>query len=83
MCELHSLKLCRPITGKPERIPPSGNPRPSVLEGVPDPCKATLDAAMLGKKTVLPSQKDILSVNPIYLCTAVISPALFPRRSSA
>lgn len=80
MCELYSLKLCCPITGKPERIPPSGNPRPSVLEGVPDPCKATLDAAMLGKETVLPLQKDILSVNPIYRS---FPPALCPRRSFA
>lgn len=36
-----------PISGKPQRTPPSRNPHPSRPGGV-DPCKATLDAVMLG-----------------------------------
>lgn len=38
------------FSGRPERTPPPRGPR--LPEGVvPDPCKATLDAVMLGKKT--------------------------------
>ncbi|XP_041802521.1 matrix metalloproteinase-19-like [Chelmon rostratus] len=37
------------LYGKPEKTPPSRNPNTLVPEGaVPDPCKATLDAVMLG-----------------------------------
>lgn len=36
-----------PISGKPQRTPPSRNPHPPRPGGV-DPCKATLDAVMLG-----------------------------------
>lgn len=37
------------FAGKPEKTPPSRNPSQSVPGGIiPDPCKATLDAIMLG-----------------------------------
>lgn len=43
-----------PISGKPEKTPPSRNPSLLVPEGVvPDPCKATVDAAMLGKEALM------------------------------
>ncbi len=43
-----------PFSGKPEKTPPSRNPSLLVPEGVvPDPCKGTVDAIMLGKETLM------------------------------
>ncbi len=40
-----------PFSGKPDETPPPKNPSRYVPGDVPDPCKSTLDAIMLGKET--------------------------------
>ncbi|XP_067449145.1 matrix metalloproteinase-19-like [Thunnus thynnus] len=68
------------LYGKPEKTPPSRNPSQSVSSGViPDPCKATLDAVMLGpsSKTYLFSGQYVWTVSRSGYNTPILISALW------
>ena len=67
-----SVPLLCPFSGKPEKHVPSRNPGQSVPAGIaPDPCKATIDAIMLGvqKLTLWKDMIRMLSGQPSYSCS--------------
>lgn len=58
-CLRHYLCCSCSFSGKPENSPPPRNPDPGVTKGVAtDPCKASLDAVMLGTETLIPSDSN-------------------------
>ncbi|XP_023131431.3 matrix metalloproteinase-19-like [Amphiprion ocellaris] len=68
------------LYGKPEKSPPSPNPGQSLPGGViPDPCKATLDAVMLGplRKTYIFSRQHVWTVSNSGYNTPILISALW------
>ncbi|XP_070825012.1 matrix metalloproteinase-19-like [Chaetodon trifascialis] len=68
------------LYGKPEKTPPSRNPNTFVPGGVvPDPCKATLDAVMLGplRKTYAFSGQYVWTVSDSGYNTPILISALW------
>eukprot|EP00064_Thunnus_orientalis_P018033 superscaffoldBa00004022_g18122 len=75
----HAVNVCL-FSGKPEKTPPSRNPSQSVSSGViPDPCKATLDAVMLGplSKTYVFSGQYVWTVSRSGYNTPILISALW------
>ncbi|XP_035512923.1 matrix metalloproteinase-19-like [Morone saxatilis] len=80
--KLHSddIQGIQALYGKPEKTPPSRKPSPIVPAGVvPDPCKATLDAVMLGplRKTYCFSGEYVWTVSSSGYNTPILISALW------
>ncbi|XP_056131397.1 matrix metalloproteinase-19-like [Lampris incognitus] len=74
------LKGIQALYGKPERSPPSGNPGQASLAGAaPDPCKAAIDATMLGPlhKTYVFSGQYVWTLSDKGFNTPVLISALW------
>ncbi|CAJ1084596.1 matrix metalloproteinase-19-like [Xyrichtys novacula] len=71
--DIHGIQT---LYGKPEKTPPDRNPQPGA---VPDPCRATLDAAMLGpwRKTYMFSGQYVWTVSGYGYNSPVLISALW------
>lgn len=74
------LWTCAPFPGKTEKNPPSKNPSQPIPAKIPDPCKATMDAVMLGKQTLVQSECAAKKRHPPVFCRAFLTYSNIPQQ---